>query len=217
MRSNSNPPQGRKRASNAEALDLKMKKLARLSYYNAVRLFKDACILYQASSFPSSYYLTLSSMEEAGKVNLVDHFFADMCLNHEALGYDKSIFLNSLLLKHNFYNHREKTERALEITGLDFPLADRKKFKELNDWFANSELERQKSIYVGMTKHDVISPEKHVTKTKNKKALKLALKTIEELYDMGLVGTYWSPSKNCERKAMAIAEEIKRLYKSVTQ
>lgn len=190
-------------------LDLSLKRLARAAYFNAVRLYKDACLLFKNNSYASAYFSSLASIEELGKVKMIDHFYADMRLNNEVFGFPKDTFVNALFARSHFYNHRDKQESAME--GTQFGWNTPEEFKDIPELFSSAEKERQRSVYVDFSKGVVTTPEDVITKGRVLKSLKVGLHIFEEMEDMGLAGTYWTDTPKTKRRALAIVGELKKL------
>lgn len=196
-----------------DKIDLGLKRLARATYFNAVRLYKDACFLYINESYPTAYFCVLSSMEEIGKLKLIDHFYADMRLNYEALGHPRKIFIDALFSRGNFYNHRTKHSSAKEGTMFDYMFEMKDEYIEMKKWLSDPERDRQESMYVDMVNWVVLDPQTSVAKSKVKKALEIGLHLIENVEDMGFAGTYWVDSIRTRRKALVVVENLRRLFK----
>lgn len=62
-------------------------------YINAVRLFVDACELFKMRSHASSLALAILSLEELGKLEMVDHICGDISGNPDE---DPQLFINHL-------------------------------------------------------------------------------------------------------------------------
>ncbi|NIE63033.1 AbiV family abortive infection protein [Burkholderia sp. Ax-1719] len=52
----------------------KWKKLGKESLLNALRLHRDAILLFKAGSFPSAFQLSVLSLEEFAKAKWVEHY-----------------------------------------------------------------------------------------------------------------------------------------------
>lgn len=89
-------------------------RLERAVYYNAARLFIDACVLYEARAYPSSYALAILAMEEVGKVQMLDHVCFETVLNDSSNRLTKDR-MEHLFSRTMFYSHRNK--QAWSIFG----------------------------------------------------------------------------------------------------
>jgi len=74
-------------------------------YINAVRLFVDSCILFQYHSYPSSFALAILSLEELGKLEMVDQICDDISINPDS---DPQEFLDRLFSRTMFLSHKNK-------------------------------------------------------------------------------------------------------------
>lgn len=193
-----------------EKIDLDLKKLARESYFNAIRLYKDAVLLFTNGSYPSSFFCAVTCIEEIGKMMMIDHFFADMTLNHEVFGHPKKLFIDTLFSRKNFYSHTEKQSTASEGSFISFLFEKYEDYEEFKKEFSKAEKNRQKSIYVDYFKENVISPDQEIFKEDTERVLKFGFHIIEDIEDSGLSGSYWTETLKTKRKARVILEEIKR-------
>ncbi len=78
------------------------------AWRNAVRLFRDACALYSARGYASSYALAVLAFEELGKAYGIDRVCDAICLNPES----REEWLEHLLSNGFLTNHRWKQESA---------------------------------------------------------------------------------------------------------
>jgi len=92
------------------------------AFRNAVRLFRDACILYSHKSYPSGYGLGVLAYEELGKVHAIDRACDAMCCNPDNWEEIYDGFLAGELLT----NHLHKQRSAYADTTLGSLAADSK-------------------------------------------------------------------------------------------
>lgn len=60
-----------------------LSKFKKESFRNSVRLFRDACLLYENKRYPTAYSIGVLSYEELGKTLSIDRVCDLMCLNPE--------------------------------------------------------------------------------------------------------------------------------------
>ena len=63
----------------------KFKKIAEESLRNALRLHEDSILLYKNSSYPSSFQLSVLSLEEFAKAKWVDYYYYSTITNFTAV------------------------------------------------------------------------------------------------------------------------------------
>ena len=78
------------------------------SFRNSVRLFRDACLLYENNRYPTAYSVGVLSYEELGKTHAIDRACDLMCLNPESREQIYKDYIEGKLL----YDHRYKQRRA---------------------------------------------------------------------------------------------------------
>jgi AbiV family abortive infection protein len=108
-----------------------------LTFQNALRLHFDSIVLYQNSSFPSAYCLSVLALEEVGKTSHIQSFVGDLQMYAEDL-VDLKQFVDSL------YSHPAKQRIFASDLLFDFP---QDFLKKLNG--ATLDTLKQNSIYVG--------------------------------------------------------------------
>jgi len=160
---------------------LKNKTLSRIKetvYENAVRLFVDACCLCEHASYPSSYYLSLISIEEIGKLHMVDHICDDIILNKDRRG-----FLIHLFSRDMFYSHKNKQGWA----ACEFHSGIRKQYQK---FFRKSiDRRKQRAIYVDYDrKRKKIMTPGYMSRKAVVRALKVNLHLLREVKDLGYNG-----------------------------
>jgi AbiV family abortive infection protein len=75
------------------------------SFKNAVRLFCDACIIYDNKSYASALALAILSLEEIGKYEMAEHLYGDAISNPQIP--TKDVF-DSLFDRGMFRDHKNK-------------------------------------------------------------------------------------------------------------
>jgi AbiV family abortive infection protein len=122
------------------------------AYRNAVRLFRDAALLFNNERYPSSFALAVYSFEELGKMQVIDRGCDMLCMNpHGAEEIYKFYFEGSLLK-----DHRHKQVYALwDALGVMPDKNDR-----IWSWVDTGRLERNKqdAPYVEMGHKEIKIP-----------------------------------------------------------
>lgn len=190
-------------------IDIKIKKLAQSIYYNAVRLFEDACVNYGDNSLGSAYFLALCSIEEIGKVVMVDHYYADMRLNNECLNIPKEEFLKDLFKKNNFYNHKSKHRAALDVCPVRIFSGN---YEAREKYFVDIDQERMRALYVDWSSGQFSIPNQYVTREKVEKALEICLEMFKSIEDMGLEGSYWKAERGTQAEYKKIISRLQKVY-----
>lgn len=167
----------------------KIENLALLSFKNALRLHFDSIILYSHNSYPSAYVSSVLSLEEIGKLHLLNSDF--MC-NSLIEGNMKSI-IDMLKLT---YIHPIKQKNALDIEDY-FCKNKRTGIREINMKFQHIfsgelEVSKQRAIYAGFDrikgKIQINSPLRSPFYVKHTKTLKQIRLVHEYFLDM-VIGT----------------------------
>ncbi len=116
-------------------------------FHNACNLLIDACILFKAKSFPTSFALAVLAFEELGKLHLIDHVGAEACLS---LKVDRHKRLQWLFSREGVFNHVIKQRWALDEIGRIFAEA-----------YQNGSLDRlkQDAFYVGFKRGRIRAPD----------------------------------------------------------
>lgn len=123
----------------------KLARIGELSFQNAVRLHKDAILLYKKGSFASAYFLSVLAVEELGKVHMIEKGLAW----DDGLGdYDQE-FLRIL------YDHSMKQSYFYNNSYFHSWFDGTVKHKAFIESIGNGGLEKikQNSVYVGLPKN----------------------------------------------------------------
>lgn len=120
----------------------KYERLAVDALRNSLRLFKDAQLLFAASSWPTAFQLTVLAIEEFSKARWVDHLYYTAITNHGLPGED--LEQESLRL---LYFHQTKQQWYLQEGYFDFS-------PKLHKQVCAGLLDRRKqdATYVGLPK-----------------------------------------------------------------
>lgn len=118
----------------------KWKKLGKESLLNALRLHRDAILLFNAGSFPSSFQLSVLSLEEFSKAKWIEHYYSSSITN---CGFPEAEFEQDWLKL--LYIHSKKQYA--------FVARDMSEYQpSLVEFITNGGLERRKqqAVYVGL-------------------------------------------------------------------
>jgi AbiV family abortive infection protein len=118
----------------------KWKRLATESLMNALRLHKDAILLFNAGSYPSAYQLSVLCLEEFAKAKWVEHYYYSSITN---CGLPDAEFEQGWLKL--LYDHSEKQYAFVARDMFEYPPA-------LVEFIKSGKLERRKqqAVYVGL-------------------------------------------------------------------
>ena len=171
-------------------------------YINGVRLFLDACALFEIRSCASALALAILSLEELGKLEMVDHICGEIPTNRDS---DAQDFLAHLFSRRMFLNHRNKQVWASD------PLANYKK-KRLKD-ISEGRLDRAKlnALYVGYSNRRIQTPRK-TTPTRAYSELTVVFRKFGDVRDLGFNGfDCWSDAQS-RAKAKRWLTKVERAY-----
>lgn len=118
----------------------KWKRLAAESLLNALRLHRDAILLFNAGSYPSAYQLSVLCLEEFAKAKWIEHYYYSSITN---CGFADAEFEQGWLKL--LYIHSEKQYAFVARDLFEYPPA-------LVEFIKSGKLERRKqqSVYVGL-------------------------------------------------------------------
>jgi AbiV family abortive infection protein len=118
----------------------KWKRLAKESLINALRLHRDAIILFNAGSYPSAYQLSVLSLEEFAKAKWIEHYYWTSITNCGLPGAESEQAWLKLL-----YMHSEKQYAFVGRDMFEYSPA-------LVEFIKSGKLERRKqqAVYVGL-------------------------------------------------------------------
>ncbi|KVM99199.1 hypothetical protein WL88_08065 [Burkholderia diffusa] len=118
----------------------KWKKLGKESLLNALRLHRDAILLFEANSFPSAFQLSVLSLEEFAKAKWIEHYYYSSITN---CGFEEAGFEQQWLKL--LYIHLEKQYAFVARDMFEYP-------PSLVEFIKNGGLERRKqqAAYVGL-------------------------------------------------------------------
>lgn len=175
------------------------------AYRNAVRLFRDAALLFNNERYPSSFALAVYSFEELGKMHVIDRGCGMLCMNlHGAEEIYKLYFEGSW-----FKDHRHKQIYALwDALGV---------MPNKNDpiwfWVDRRGLERKKqdALYVEMGHKEIKIPAS-VTREKAFKMLEMSFNAFVKTGDLAFSGFDASPTSKSEWLASETKKQLKREF-----
>lgn len=186
------------------------KTLAKLKseiYINAVRLFSDACILYQNKSYSSAYAFAILSLEELGKLEMVDHICGDISINPDS---NHQEFLDSLFSRFMFFSHKNKQMWASDPMGN----SNKKRLKEIH--CGAIDRAKQNSLYVGYSRRRILSPKK-LTSVKAYAELVLVYNKIVDIQDIGFNGFDCFSDSISRAKSKRYIAKIERAFDGLRQ
>jgi AbiV family abortive infection protein len=180
------------------------KTLARLKeeiHINAVRLFCDGCTLYQHESYASANALAILSLEELGKLEMVDHICDDICLNPD---HDPQQFLDLLFSRRMFFSHTQKQMWASFFNS--------KRLKLISEGILDRD--KQNSLYVGYSGLRIRSP-RRVSSSKAYAQIETSFNKIKEVGDLGFNGFHCSSDEESEKRAKQYYEGVEQAFLSL--
>ena len=174
-------------------------------YRNAVRLFGDACKLYAVGSYPSAFALGVLSLEEVGKLNMVDHICDDIQINPNSHPQE---FLDHLFGRGMYRSHTNKQVWASD------PILKRltKKLEER----AQGALDRAKqdAIYVGYSRGRITRPGK-LSASKALAQIREVHRALHQTGDLGFNGfECWSTAATRSR-SKRVLRQVNEWYNSL--
>ena len=178
-----------------------LSKLKEEVYFNAVRLFCDACTLYKAHAYPSSYAFAVLSFEELGKLEMVDHICDDIIINP---GSNPQEFLDHLFSRKMLFSHVNKQSWS------SFQARDTtKRLKQI----AIGELEKNKqdALYVGYKNRRIQSP-KRFSSIKAYTELTNTFDKFKDISDLGFNGFECNSDAQSRAKAKRYLKKIENLF-----
>jgi len=156
-------------------------------HINAVRLFCDGCTLFKNKSYSSANALAILSLEELGKLEMVDHICDDISLNPE---HDPQQFLNNLFSHRMFFSHKNK-----QMWASDF---NENRLTQINEGILDRY--KQDSLYVGYSNRHIRSP-RHISSNKAYAQVVISFKKIKEIGDLGFNGFNCESDEQSEKRA----------------
>lgn len=148
------------------------------TYINAIRLFCDACTLFEGRSYASAYAFAILSFEELGKLEMVDHICDDISINPDCKPEE---FLNHLFSRTMFFNHKNK-----QLWASDLILNLRtKRVKEISVGLLDRA--KQDALYVGYCRRRIRSPQR-IAARKAYSEITLVLHKLQDTGDLGFNG-----------------------------
>ncbi len=167
--------------------------LKREAFRNAVKLFRDACVLAIQGSRETAYAIAVLSFEEVGKAAIADRQLDRACMNPGSEQYARETLL--VFLK----NHRVKQQWAAYDSEVD-----------ISSLAKDLDSKKQRALYVDYDGKRVIPPK--VSKEKLNELMAEvyhALKGVGELPYYGIAGI---PSKKSEWQANKDIASITEIY-----
>ena len=184
------------------------KTLAKLKaeiYVNAVRLFCDACVLFKNRSYPSAYGLAILSLEELGKLEMVDHICDDISINPHC---DPQEFLEQLFSRQMFFSHKNKQIWASD-TIFNFK---KKRVRDIEE--GSLDRAKQDALYVGYLNRRIRSPKK-VCSHKAYAELTIVFDKFKDIQDLGFNGFDCLSDAQSKGKAKRYLTILQKAFKSL--
>ncbi len=175
------------------------------SFRNSIRLFRDACLLYENNRYPTAYSIGVLSYEELGKTHAIDRVCDLMCLNPESHEQIYKDYIEGNLL----YDHRYKQRRANADTVLFFESEKSAKSHFIQN--GGLEVEKHKGFYVEFVNRKLDIPSR-ITKEKAFDLLKYVLAAIEESEDIGFNGFECISTTQSGNQAKESLEQAKEAF-----
>lgn len=182
-----------------------LSKLKAEIHINAARLFVDGCELFKNRSHSSAFALAILSLEELGKLEMVDHICDDISLNPH---YDAQKFLEHLFSHSMFFSHRNKQMWASD------PLFNfkKKRIKEIPEGVLDRR--KQDALYVGYFNRRIRSP-RRITPQKAYDELTIVFRKFVASADLGFNGfNCWSNAQS-RMKAKRWLSKAEKAYSSL--
>ncbi|WP_144211357.1 AbiV family abortive infection protein [Shewanella donghaensis] len=159
----------------------KFEKISIESQKNSLRLLSDAILLYENESFPSSFQLSVLSLEEFSKAKWVEHYYFTALTNDGFPAIDIEQDWLKLLFNHPKKQMNFVSRELFEYSPKFFQMIQSKEL----------EVKKQRAVYVGLSRHKgkidtgsrISIPTKAITQADAKKLISLMVsefKNIEE-------------------------------------
>jgi AbiV family abortive infection protein len=177
----------------------------RLVFKNAIRLFEDASLFFQARRFPSAFALAVTSFEELGKMHLIDRGCDAICLNPNRFDELYQGYFTGPWLTDHLHKQRRALFDALELTPDEDPT--------LWAWVHSGGLENERRIalYVEMTSGSVFSTDR-VSEAKAKRVLELCYDGLRNSAELAFNGFAAMPSDKGDRLAATAIKQIEAAH-----
>ncbi|MFH1062034.1 MAG: AbiV family abortive infection protein [Candidatus Omnitrophota bacterium] len=170
-------------------------------YVNAIRLFVDACHLFKKRSQSSALAFAILSLEELGKLEMVDHICDDILHTD----YKPQEFLDQLFSRSMFLNHKNKQMWA---SGLIFT-SEKQRVKEISEGMLDRA--KQDALYVGYYNRRIKSPRK-ISPLKVFNELTIVYHKFIDVADLGFNGFYCSSDSQSRAKAKRYLKKVESAY-----
>jgi AbiV family abortive infection protein len=175
-------------------------------YYNAARLFCDACTLYRANAFPSAYALAILGYEEIGKLQMFDHVVSEAVLNEGTYRLDEE-WMEHLFSRTMFYSHRNKQDWGAYLGKIK---GRKPRVEHLID---SGALDRHKqgAIYVGFTSGRTLLPERFGASHAYRQ-LKYLFGAIERVADLPFCAVFENSTRSTRHYAENTVNDLRREF-----
>lgn len=175
-------------------------------YYNADRLFCDACTLYQARAFPSAYALAILGYEEIGKLQMFDHVVSEAVLNDGTYRLDATR-MEHLFSRTMFYSHRNKQDWGAYVGKI------KGRTPRVEHLIESGALDRHKqdAIYVGFSSGRALLPERFGA-SQAYRQIKYLLGAIERIADLPFCAVFEESTPFTRRYAKNTLNVLRRKF-----
>lgn len=187
------------------AIEDELSEFKREAFRNAVRLFRDACLLFSGRRYPTAYGIGVLAYEELGKVHSIDRACDAMCLNPES----RDEFYDMYIAGDWLYDHLHKQRRAHADTLL--MLESLESAKTLSIHSGGLEVAKQQAFYVELMDGRAMTPLR-VSREKSLGLLRDILKAIEMSGDIGFNGFICHSTPQSEWQAAELLKQAQEAF-----
>lgn len=187
------------------ATEEELSEFKREAFRNAVRLYRDACLLLSKGRYPTAYGVGVLAYEELGKVHAIDRACDAMCLNPESRDQIYDDFIAGDML----YDHLHKQRRAHADTLL--MLDELRSAKTQLTHSGGLEVAKQQAFYVELAEGRVLTASR-IGKEKAAGLLRDVLKAIEMSGDVGFNGFLCDSTPQSEWQAAELLKQAREAF-----
>ena len=175
------------------------------AYRNAIRLFRDAALLYSHGAYPSSFFLAVAAFEEVGKAHVIDRGCDMICMNPDNADDLYDMYFRSAWLT----DHRHKQRWAFfDANGI---MPSRKNPAWMHIDTGGLEYARQQALYVELSNKKVGTPQR-VKKEKTFDMLTKCQEAIIGTGDLGFSGFAAESTSKSEWLINQAIDEVKGAF-----
>jgi AbiV family abortive infection protein len=196
----SGPEELMRRATEEELAEFK-----REAFRNALRLYRDACLLLSAGRYPTAYGVGVLAYEELGKVHAIDRACDAMCLNPDSRDQIYDDFIAGEML----YDHLHKQRRAHADTLLMVEDLNSSRTQFVHG--GGLEVAKQQAFYVEMVDGRSMTAAR-IGKGKTFGLLRDILKAIDMSGDIGFNGFHCDSTPQSEWQAAELLKQAQDAF-----